>query len=271
MQTIWRIFLSRGLRLIAALALVAVVTDLPLAGTSRALADPGRDLAVKVHDRENGDDATSEGFMILVDKKDRKRVRELTTYSKDNGDLIRQIIRFRSPADIEGTGFLSAETASGETEQFLYLPALRRTRRIVSSQKSQSFVNSDFTYEDMERRPVDNFTHALAGVEKVGNVDCDILESRPKDGVESEYSLVKSRVARDIYVPLLVDYFDKKGRHIKTYRVLRLENIQGIWTETEFVMEDLEKKHKTIMKIEKIEYNTGLSEDLFSQQNLENW
>ncbi|MBW1717847.1 MAG: outer membrane lipoprotein-sorting protein [Deltaproteobacteria bacterium] len=119
----------------------------------------GKALAQRVYDRENGDDSLARATMELISKGGRKRVRQFTIYTKDDGPLQKTLIRFHSPADIEGTGFLSIEKEGGNTEQFLYLPALRRTRRVVSSQKARRFVNTDFTYEDMERRPVEDSDH----------------------------------------------------------------------------------------------------------------
>jgi Protein of unknown function (DUF1329). len=231
----------------------------------------GTELAQRVYDRETGDDSVSQLIMELIGKSGRKRVRELTTYRKDYGSLRKQLIRFGSPADIEGTGLLSLEKEGADTEQFLYLPALRRTRRIVSSQKDHRFVNTDFTFEDMERRPVEDSDHRIAGQERVDGTDCRVLESRPGKEAGSQYSMIKSWVAEKIDIPLLARYYDRKGKLIKEYHVVKLENIQGIWTETEVVMDDLIKKHKTIMRIRKIVYNTNLQDNIFTRQNLENW
>ncbi len=229
----------------------------------------GKALAQLVYDRENGNDSLARATMVLINKSGRKRVREFTIYTKDYGPLQKRLIRFHSPADIEGTGFLSIEKGGGVTEQFLYLPALRRTRRVVSSQKGHRFVNTDFTYEDMERRPVEDSDHEIVDEEKVGNIDCWVLESRPKKETDSQYSLIKSWVAKKIYVPIMVEYLDKKGKLIKKYRVNRLENVQNIWTETEVVMEDLRKKHQTILKTRNVVYNTHLEDRVFTRQNLE--
>ena len=231
----------------------------------------GKELAQKVYDRENGDDSTAHTIMKLINKRGHERIRNFTFYSKDYRPLIKQLIRFTSPADIEGTGFLSIEKSEGETDQFLYLPALRRTRRIVSSQKSNRFVNSDFTYEDMERRPVEDSEHKIAGEDKIGNIDCFVLESRPKEESDSQYSLLKSIIAKNIYIALSVEYYNKKGKLIKKYRTIKLEKIQNIWTETEVIMEDLKKEHKTILKINNIVYNINLDDNIFTRQNLGNW
>ncbi|MCG2759492.1 MAG: outer membrane lipoprotein-sorting protein [Desulfobacteraceae bacterium] len=231
----------------------------------------GKEFARKVYDRENGNDSTAHMIMKLINKRGHERIRDFTSYSKDYGPIIKQLIRFTSPADIEGTGFLSIEKSEGETEQFLYLPALRRTRRIVSSQKSNQFVNSDFTYEDMERRPVEDSEHIIVGEDKIGNIDCYLLESRPKKESDSQYSLLKSTIAKNIYIALYTEYYDKKGKLIKKYRAIKVEKIQDVWTETEVIMEDLKNKHKTILKINNIVYNTNLDDDIFSRQNLANW
>ena len=231
----------------------------------------GKELAQLVYDRDIGDDSCAHSAMGLISRSGKKRIRHFIIYQKDDGKLLKQLIRFTSPADIEGTGFLSFEREDKETEQFLYLPALRRTRRIVSSQKDHRFVNTDFTYEDMERRQVEDYTHTISGEEKKLGRDCWILESRPKAKAQSQYSLVKSWVAKEIYVPLFVEYYSKKGKLIKEYSVAKLEKIQGIWTEIEVVMTDLEREYRTLIKVKDIKYNSNLPDDTFTRRNLETW
>ncbi|OGP63475.1 MAG: hypothetical protein A2V65_11515 [Deltaproteobacteria bacterium RBG_13_49_15] len=231
----------------------------------------GRELAQKVYSRENGDDAVAQMHMILIDESGKERVREFTAYRKDFVALSRQVLRFTAPSDIQGTAFLSIEKTGGETEQFLFLPSLRRSRRIVSSQKSHRFVNSDFSYEDMERRPVDSFDHRIAGEEKIDSVECLILESTPKNKANSQYSLIKSWIAKDTDIPLKADHFDEKKELLKTYRVLEVKPFQNIKTETYLVMEDAKRRTKTVLTLVKISYNTGIKDDIFTQTKLENW
>jgi hypothetical protein len=231
----------------------------------------GKELAQKVFDRDRGNNSISTAQMVLVNKSGNKRTRQFINQRILEGDLESQIIRFTSPADIDGTGFLTIEKPGWETEQFLYLPALRRTRRIVSSQKSHRFVNSDLTYEDMERHLVDDYTYKITGSKQINNLDCYVLETRPKKETESQYSLTQSIVTKQSFVPLFVKYFDKKGAHLKTYKVLKLDQIQGIWTESTVSIEDLKKGHKTYIKITKITYNTTIDNDLISIKGLENY
>lgn len=238
---------------------------------ANAEAITGKEIAQKVFDRNRGENSVSFAQMVLVEKNGNQKTRLFTNNRLTEEGLERQIIRFTSPADIEGTGFLIIEKPEWETEQFLYLPALRRTRRIVSSQKSNRFVNTDFTYEDMERHPVDDYTYKIIGSKNIDNLDCYVLETRPKKETESQYSLTRSLITKQSFVPVLVEYFDKKEIHIKTYKVLKLDQVQEIWTESAVSMEDLSKEHKTYIKLETIKYNTHIDKDLISRKGLENY
>jgi hypothetical protein len=251
-------------RVIPLLALACCLT------LSSALAQPsGEELARSVHDRYVGDDMTSIQTMELIPAKGQTRVRELEIIGADRDGLRRSLLRFTAPADIKDTGFLTLEDGQGGTEQFLYLPALKRTRRIVAGQKSRSFVNTDFTFEDMERRPVEDSDHAITGEESIGGVDCWILESRPKPASESQYTMIRAWVAKEMLLPLKVDFFTGGPDPVKRYTVLQLENIQDIWTETKVSMEDLDSGHKTVLGTSQIRYNTGVQDSVFTVQALE--
>ena len=231
----------------------------------------GRELAQLVYDRDIGQDSTADMIMELINKKGKTRVRTLKVLAKKFGKLQKTFLRFLSPPDIAGTGFLTVEKKDGDSEQFLYLPTLKRARRIAISQRGRRFVNTDFAYEDMERRPVDKYEHKILGSEEVDGLDCWILQSKPKRERDSSYSLFRSLIIKDIYVPVKIDYFNKKNKHWKTYQVIQLENIQNIWTETQVIMTDLIENHKTIITTKHIVYNTMINDSIFTVQNLENW
>lgn len=232
----------------------------------------GRDIAKKIHDRYIGDNSKADMSMILIDKRGRKRERKFVTVFMEKDNVRKNFIRFLEPQDIAGTGFLSIEDGKGNTTQYLYLPSLRRSRRIVSTQKKSSFVNSDFSYEDMERRNVDEFEHRIIGKEKIDNRFCYILESLPKPGTNTQYSKIISYVPEDIYLSIKTEFYDKHEELFKILRVEKLEKVQDIWTPMVMVMEDLKRKHKTILRVEDINYNiSGITDELFTKRNLENW
>lgn len=253
------------------LLLIAALVSYLVAPAPAVATEPltGEALARQLFDRDRGKNSISTAVMILENEKGNKRSRTFTNKRILENGLEKQLIRFTAPADINGTGFLTIEKPGYETEQFLYLPALRRSRRIVSSQKSHQFVNSDLTYEDMERHPVENYLYEIKGEKQIDGKDCYVLETRPKEGIESQYSSITAHIAKQSFVTLLADYYDKKGHHIKTYRVLGLEQKQNIWTETRIIMEDMNTRHKTHINLEHIEYNTDITPDQISTHALE--
>jgi outer membrane lipoprotein-sorting protein len=235
-------------------------------------APSGTELAQKVYDYYIGDNSVSKVHMQLVDKSGGTRERSLMSMTMEKDDLRRSFIRFLEPADIAGTGFLSIEQKDGSTEQYLYLPALDRTRRIVSAHKDRAFVNTDFTYEDMQRRRVEDSEHQIEGEETVNDLECWILKTCPLPEADSQYSSLTIWVPKEFALPIKTHFFDQKGQHIKTYEVQELQEVQGIWTPMQEVMIDHQDGHKTLLIREKIEYNSSqVQESLFSTRYLESW
>jgi outer membrane lipoprotein-sorting protein len=241
------------------------------ATTTRCLAvEDGRALAQKVYDRDTGKNSYAKIEMVLSSKQSGERMRTLVLAMKDYGKLSKRYIRFTEPAAIKDTAFLAWENEDRADDQFLYLPELGRERRIVSSQKDRSFVNSDFTYEDLEKRKVDKDTHNILRSERYEKYDCWVLESIPKAESDSQYGKIVSWIAQDILIPVKVEYYDKQQKMIKRFVVKRLENIDGIWTAMETEMHDLSKDHRTRMRVLEIRYNRGVSDRVFTEAYLHN-
>ncbi|MCK5826867.1 MAG: outer membrane lipoprotein-sorting protein, partial [Desulfuromusa sp.] len=226
-------------------------------------------IAEQVYDRDLGEDMQLIGTMELISPKGHIRTRKFISLRKDTDGERKQLIRFTAPADIKGTGFLTIEKdGSSKTEQHLYLPALKRTRRIVASQKGRSFVNSDFTYEDMQRHPVAEWHYQLGSTTEILGQPCYVLTATAKEDTETQYSRIVSWVGQEDFIPLKIVFWDKKNRQTKTYQVLNFKQIDGIATETEILMEDHLSKHKTRLTNRQIRYNSGLAERLLTTRAL---
>ncbi len=226
----------------------------------------GIELAKKIYFREDGKDFYAELDMLLIDKHGNQRKRSMVMYEKDYNELRKVLIRFISPADIKGTTFLSWENRDRDDDQFLYLPALRRVRRIVSSKKDNSFVNSDFTYEDMERRKPQKDHHRIIGEEVYNKWNCWILESIPKKHTKSQYGKIISWVEKNSYIPIKMNLYSKNGILKKQLFIFSLKRVQGIWTAMETEMVNLKENHKTRLIINSIKYNLGLSDEIFTKR-----
>jgi len=244
-------------------ALIIIVAMLSWACS--AVAIDGVQIAQKVADRNDGQDATSKISMLLIDKRGKKRFRHLITVVKKYGDVSKSFMRFTSPADIDGTAFLTWEDKDREDDQFLYLPALQRVRRIVSSQKSNRFVNTDYTYEDLQSREVAQDTHTILREEKIDEYDCWVLESIPKNIDDSQYGKRIIWVIKEIYLPIRIEFYDKRNSLLKIFTGKNIQKIDGIWTILDAEMKDLKKEHRTLMKTDDIQYNRNVPDEVFTK------
>ncbi len=219
--------------------------------------------------RDDGKDAYYKIEMIIVDKAGDSRERELEIYTKDFGELLKTYIEFTAPADIKGTKFLSSENAEGDDTQYLYLEELGRARRIVSSQKNLRFVNTDFSYEDMQRRRPDKDRHRLLKETVSSGLSCAVIESVPKESSNSQYAKRINWVDKKSLVVVRTEFYNQRNELAKIFNVSKLGKKSGIWTALETRMEDLRERHITLMKIKEVNYNQGLSDEIFTLRKLE--
>lgn len=235
-----------------------------------ALADDGMALAQKVYDRPNGRDFTTLGRMVLTEKGRSPRIRELVTYRLDkSGGETANLIRFLDPEDIAGTGLLSMDKTDGSTDQWLYLPALDRVRRISSDRKGGRFVGSDFYFEDLQERKPSKDRHRLLGKQIENGIMCDVLESVPLDPKDSVYKKRLSWIDPDTAIPQRVDFFEKDASVPGKRWLLRTrKRNQGFWTLTDSRMIDLESGHETRMVVDAALYDQKLPARLFTTQAL---
>ncbi|HJR59799.1 MAG TPA: outer membrane lipoprotein-sorting protein [Vicinamibacterales bacterium] len=242
-------------------------------------------IARRVQDRDTGRDSRTTMRMKLFDRHGRARERALTMLSlrgrgrpgvptaAPDGD--RLLIRFTYPNDIRGTGFLVWEHPTGEDERFLYLPSLGRVRRIAGTETQESFVGSDFTYEDIGGRELDEYTYATVDehaswTPPAGGAPRPAwrIESRRKDA-SAEFPRVVSTILKDSFVVAAADIYNRRNEKQKVYTVRRLEQIEGVWTATDAEMTNAIEKSRTELTIERTDYNVGLAESDFTRRELE--
>ena len=239
----------------------------------------GEWLARQVEDRDTGKDARTSIRMRLFDRQGRARDRVLDMISMRGGagrpvPGDRTLIRFAYPNDIKGTAFLVWESPTGDDERFLYLPSLGRVRRIAGSEAQESFVGSDFTYEDIGGREFEDYTYTMLAEDATwkspdgSTHPAYRLESRRRSG-NPRFPRVVSLVRKDSFVVVHAEIFDRRDEIQKTFDVLRLEKTDGYWTALEMRMTDARERTRTELVIEKIEYDVGLTPNDFSRRELE--
>lgn len=240
--------------------------------------DPkAREIMVRVDERDDGDDQTSKMQMVLIDKRGKQRVRELTTFTKDKGEDTYSMMFFLSPPDVEDTGFLTYDydDEDRDDDQWLYLPALKKTKRIASSDKSGSFMGSDFSYADMTDRPLSKYEYELLQEAEVDGHPVWVIQATPIDEEEIDetgYTKSVQFVRKDNDVVIRSKIWVKKGKRNKYMEVQELEQIDGIWVPTVMTMTTKKGKqtlHKTILQISDVKFGQPLDYDLFSVRGLE--
>lgn len=230
----------------------------------------GKKLAQAVYDAPDGRDFASRAVMTLTEKGKQARKRTMYTLSVEPSPGERwSLTRFTSPNDIDGVGLLTKDHPGDESDQWLYLPALDRVRRVSSSRKGGRFVNSDLFFEDLRDRAVDMDKHLYKGEDKLGKLKVKVLESTPADPDNSVYTKRISWVHPKTMIPLRVDFYQAhSSRPVKRLSVKRIKRIQGFWTVLDSTMQDLESGHTTRITLSSLKYNQGIPDRLFSNQAL---
>jgi len=246
--------------------------------TTNLLADDARARAImtKVDARDDGKTVQQDMRMILIDKNGKKRTRNMKSYSKDFGADEHQIMFFKSPADVKNTAFLTYDydKVSKDDDQWLYLPALKKVKRIPSSDKSSSFMGSDFSYFDMTDRNLEDFDFKLLKETKVRGKDAWMIEATPRNKrvkKESGYTKSIAIVRKDNYVTVRVINFMRNGKK-KYMDMKKLHKQNGVWVPDEMTMTTKKGKstiHKTVLKFSNIKLNKSLKDSMFTTRRLE--
>ncbi|MDG2066545.1 MAG: outer membrane lipoprotein-sorting protein [SAR324 cluster bacterium] len=259
-------------------SLFSIIISAAIMLPEKAFALSGREIMEKVNDRDVGNRSISEMEMILIDKKGNKRVRKLKSYGLEQGKNSKSLMFFITPADVKNTGFLTYDydESGKEDDQWLFLPALRKTKRIAAGDKSGSFMGSDLNYSDMSSPDLDLYDYTLMKETEVKGNKVWQIKSVPKTKAEAEksgYSKSVVFIRQDNYVMIRgVRWVYKKKRN-KYLDVRKLEKIDGIWISTEMHVTTKSGKktlHKTILKQNNIKFNqVEVNEDLFTIRRLE--
>jgi hypothetical protein len=177
------------------------------------------------------------------------------------------LIRFTAPAEVKGVALLIVNHPDRASDQWMWTPAIARDRRIALQDRSTRFFGTDFSFEDLEERDVDQFDYRLTGEESIDGQPCWRIEARPRQTKTSQYTLSRVWIHKDHYVPLQYENFvkDQLARRMKGRDV---ENVQGIWTARTLEMTDLRRKSRTTLRMLKLEYNVPLKEEEFTVQAL---
>lgn len=249
-------------------ALLAALLSLAAVNLS---AQSGRGIIQRVKDRPDGDTRYAEMQLTLVKKNGDRRERRMASWAMDEGKDTKKIMFFTYPGDVKGTGFLTwdYDQAGKEDDKWLYLPAMKKTRRISgASSKTDYFMGTDFTYDDMGGRSVDDDKHTLLREETRDGHKCWVVESVPVDAREI-YSRKVSWIRQDCDVAVYVEFYDKLNKLHRVMTVLDLQKADGYWTVMKMEMKNVQNGHSTLITVSGPQYDIPVDKSLFTVVKLE--
>lgn len=231
----------------------------------------GRDIMQRAKDLPDGDSRYSEMELTLIKKNGDKRERKVVSWSIDEGKDKKTLMFFTYPGDVNGTGFLTwdYDDMSKDDDKWLYLPAMKKTRRISgSSSKTDYFMGTDFTYNDMGSRNIDEDTHTLLREEDRDGQKCWVVESVPVDKREI-YSRKVTWIRQDCCVPIYVEFYDKLDKLHRYLTISEISQVQGYWTKQHMEMKNVQTGHSTVIVLKNPQYDLKVDKSMFTVAKLE--
>ena len=217
-----------------------------------------------------GKDFKARVMMKLISKGGQERIREMTMLRKnfgESGGNQKYFIYFFQPTDVRDMTFMVYKYPSKDDDRWLFVPAINMVRRIAAQDKHSSFVGSDFTYEDISGRDIEEDAHTIVREETLGAKDCYLIKSAPKIQ-DVDYSYKLSWIDKANFLPAKEEYYDRKEELYRIFTADEIKDVTGFPTITKRTMKNLQSGHRTEVSFTKTDYNIGIEDSLFSERFL---
>ncbi len=218
-----------------------------------------------------GDDGLATVNMTIIDKKGRERSREFVMLRLDESDGGNQkyYTYFLKPSDVSRISFMVHKKVDGNDARWIYIPSVDLVKQISADDKNSSFVGSDFSYEDVSGRPWTEDNHTIKSESELDGKAVWVIESIPKKK-DKGFARKVSYIDKETFLPLKEEYYNKKDKFIKEMRSVEIKEIEGFLTITHRTMKDIKKNRITHVRFESIDYNVGMTDELFTERYLTN-
>ncbi|MBQ4377767.1 MAG: outer membrane lipoprotein-sorting protein [Treponema sp.] len=234
----------------------------------------GYDIMKKNDEVPQAKTASFTATMTLTDKKGQTRVREVIEKSKDFGTVKKSVIVFTTPKDVSGVGYLmfdydeEADGTKKDTDSWLYLPAVKKVRRISGSDSSGDFMGTDFTYEDMGERGLSKDDFTLLGEEAVDGTECYKLEAKAKDLKDKNPRRI-FWIGKENFMLYKGEFYDRQNNLQRELFCSEIKIIDGFWTTGKMLMKNVQKNHTTLLEMKNVSYGVSVDDSLLTVSALE--
>jgi hypothetical protein len=233
--------------------------------STRALAQDPRTIVEEAKKRSISMSQRYEGTLKVIDNKSKVTEKRWNFERIGSHGDSKSVLRFSAPAEVKGVALLVVNHPDRSSDQWMWTPAVGRERRIALQDRSQRFFGTDFSFEDLEERDTDQFDYRLIGEDTLDGASCWKIESKPKQKKVSQYTHSHVWIRKDNYVVVQIENFNKANlvRRAK-YTSVRLD--QNIWTAHNIEMFDAGRNSRTVLSIEKLQYNVPMKDENFTIQ-----
>jgi outer membrane lipoprotein-sorting protein len=230
----------------------------------RAADDP-RQIVGESQKRTNATSQRYEGLLQVFDAKGKIVDKQWTFERLGAHGQSKSVLRFTAPAEVKGVALLVYNHPDRASDQWMWTPAIERDRRIALQDRSTRFFGTDFSFEDLEERDVDQYDYVLQGEEAVDGAPCWKIESTPKKTKSSQYSRSIVWIRKDNYAFARVESYIKSNL-VRRLNYSKIENVSGFWTGRVMEMSDLTRGSRTRLTLDKLQYNGPLKDEDFTLQ-----
>ena len=234
---------------------------------SSLAADDARQTVEEAERRTDANSLRYEGLLQVFDTKGKTTDKRWTFERLGAHGQSKSVLRFTAPAEVKGVALLVVNHPDRASDQWMWTPAIERDRRIALQDRSTRFFGTDFSFEDLEERDVNQYDYASRGEETVDGAACWRIESTPKQSRSSQYTRSMVWVRKDNYAFARIENFIK-DRAVRRLTYSDIRNVQGIWTARRLEMADLRRGSRTRLTLDKLQYNVPLADEDFTQQAL---
>jgi outer membrane lipoprotein-sorting protein len=208
-----------------------------------------------------------EGTLQVVDSKNRTTEKRWTYERTGSHGDSKALLRFTAPAEVKGVALLIINHPDRSSDQWMWTPAINRERKIALQDRSTRFFGTDFSFEDLEERDTNQFDFKLLGEEPMDSVPCWKVQATPRESKVSQYSRSDIWVRKDNFAIAQIENY-ASDQLVRRIHYSDIRNDQNIWTAHQIDMLDLKRNSHTILKIERLQYNVPMRDDLFTVEGL---
>jgi hypothetical protein len=224
-----------------------------------------RSIVEEAQKRTNAASQRYEGLLQVFDAKGKISDKRWMFERLGSHGQSKAVLRFTGPAEVKGIALLVVNHPDRASDQWMWTPALERDRRIALQDRSTRFFGTDFSFEDLEERDVEQYRYQLLGEESIDGASCWKIESTPNETKSSQYTRSLVWVRKDTYAFARIENFIKE-QAVRRLNYLDLANVQGIWTARLLEMADLRRGSRTRLTLDKLQYNVPMKDEDFTLQ-----